>query len=134
LKSSSSKYLAAARLDAQLDKLLVSHWSIARWARRICSPGDLPARLQHCIRYLAKGTAWCAYADDRQVYFILGRLHPPTPPAGEPLVEAYFLDAAATLLFRGVWELDPLAGFEPRRSVAASSTRTKLSPEPPPIG
>ena len=99
MKSLNCKSPGPVSLEARLDKLLVSRWITARWARRIWSPCDLPARLQHCVRKLAKGGAWCAYADDLQVYFVLGRMRPSVPAGGEPMLEAYFLDADATLLF-----------------------------------
>jgi hypothetical protein len=112
-------------LEARLDKLLVSRWITARWAQRIWLPRDLPVRLQNCIRNLAKGSAWCAYADDHEVYFVLGRMHQSLPPAGEPRLEAFFLDADATLLFTGTWKLDPSTGSErqelPRRRSAVAS-------------
>lgn len=100
----------SATLEGQLDKLLVTRWITARWARRIWSVGELPAPLQHCARKLARGTAWRAYADDHQVYFVLGRNALPKGP--EPLIEAYFLDANAALLWRGVWKFDAREGFE----------------------
>jgi hypothetical protein len=91
-------------LEAQLDHLLVSRWTAARWAHRIRSAAELPPRLQHCVRHLARGTVWLAYADAHRVYCALGRVpaRMAPGPAG-PLLEAYFLDGDATLLARGVW-------------------------------
>jgi len=113
---------APVSLEALLDKLLVSRWITARWGHRICSPCDLPVRLQHCVRNLARGSAWCAYADDHQVYFVLGRMRPSVPQAGESTVEAYFLNAEAALVFRGVWKFDLLAGFA-RQEVPARAVQ-----------
>jgi hypothetical protein len=91
-------------LEAQLNRLLVARWTTARWAQRIRSAAELPPRLQHCVRHLARGTVWLAYADAHRVYCALGRIPSGMAPGpAGPLLEAIFLDGDATLLARGVW-------------------------------
>jgi hypothetical protein len=107
VKPSLSKITDYSRLEAYLNSILVAHWTAARWAARIRSPAGLPVRLQECIRYRAKDTAWCAYADAHQVYFAFGRKMQTAPPPCPSMIEAYFLDAEASLVFRGIWPFDP---------------------------
>jgi hypothetical protein len=105
--------LEARSLEAQLDLLLISRWISAAWAEPIWAATDLPIRLQHCIRKLARGTVWRAYTDAAQVYFAIGRVPARKPGSATPaMLEAYFLDAEATLLGGGLWSYDSHRGFQ----------------------
>jgi hypothetical protein len=96
----------ASSLGAQLEDLLASCWPSATRGAPITSPGELPVRVEHCVRSLAGGTAWRAYADSARFFCAIARFG--CLPARNRAVglEVYFLDRDARILSAGLWEYD----------------------------
>jgi hypothetical protein len=113
MKFSPTSKLGPRSLEAQLDLLLISRWMASGWAEPIWSRAELPVRLQHCVRKLARGVVWRAYRDATQIYFAIGRVASIDAGSANPAsLEAHFLDAEGTVLGGGVWSYDRNIGFQ----------------------
>ncbi|MDB6106417.1 MAG: hypothetical protein JWO52_6416 [Gammaproteobacteria bacterium] len=112
--------MEGSSLGAQLEHLLASRWPSATRAVPITSPGELPVRVERCVRGLAGGTAWRAYANSAQLFFAIARFGCLPARIRAVGLEVYFLDRDARIQSAGLWEYDRNEGW-----------RLHSMPEPP---
>jgi hypothetical protein len=134
---------------ACLDDLLASRFLPKRWIGRIWAAGDLPSRLEDCVRNLVPDAEWRAYGDEGQIFFAVAHRHASSHPAEyATAIDVYFLDGNAAVYSAGVWEYDRQHGwwldalldvsYDCERGwwldtlVRRATTRRRASPAPPP--
>jgi hypothetical protein len=100
------------RLQARLDDLLTSRFTLQSRQARITRTAELPASLESCARNLAPDCEWRAHTTGDEVFFAIARSRPCRPVgASAATLDVYFLDVAARVYSAGVWEHEAQRGW-----------------------
>lgn len=124
-----------SQIEKLLETLVAALGHVPPDARPVLSPAELPTRLQRHARRSVHNEGWRAWTDERQIWFVVGKVSPTiSRQINDLALHVFFYDVRGNLIGSGVWTQQP-DGRWAVHDVTGSTTmsrRMKSAELPPP--